>query len=129
MLFRSVADLLLAYKLFADRHYRGADGKPTSEIFKVRIVIKAIRELHAETSVAEFGPLCVKAARQQWVKEGRSRSECNRRLGVVKRIFKWAVSEQLAPVANYQAISTVAGLQKGRTDVDHRVRSDRKSVV
>ena len=112
----TVADLLLAYKLFADRHYRGADGKPTSEIFEVRIVIKAIRELYAETPVAEFGPLCVKAARQQWVKEGRSRSECNRRLGVVKRIFKWAVSEQLAPVASYQAISTVAGLQKGRTE-------------
>lgn len=112
----TVADVLLAYRLHADQHYRGADGKPTSEIYEVKIVIKAIRELYEDTPVVEFGPLCVKAARQQWVKEGRSRTECNRRVGVVKRIFKWAVSEQLVPVTVYQAVATVAGLQRGRTE-------------
>ena len=34
----------------------------------------------------------------------------------IKRIFKWGASQELVPVKVYQALSTVAGLQKGRTD-------------
>jgi integrase len=111
----SLADLLLAYLDHAERHYRGPAGTPTSEIYEVKIVIRALRELYGDKPIAEFGPLCVKAARQRWVNEGRSRTECNRRVGLIKRIFKWAVSEELAPAAVYQAVSTITGLQKGRT--------------
>jgi integrase len=111
----TVAELLLAYLDHAERHYRTPDGQPTSEVYEVRIVIRALRELYADRPVAEFGPLCVKAARQKWINDGRSRTECNRRVGCIKRIFKWAVSEELAPPAVYQALATVAGLQKGRT--------------
>lgn len=112
----TVNEVLLAYLEYAGRHYRYADGRPTSEIYEVKIVAKAIRELYGEKPIAEFGPLALKAARQKWVNDGRSRTECNRRAGMVKRIFKWAVSEQLAPVAVYQAVATVAGLQRGRTE-------------
>jgi integrase len=108
-------DLLLAYLDHAERHYRTANGKPTSEIYEVKIVIRALRNLYPEKIAADFGPLCVKAARQQWINEGRSRSECNRRVGMIKRIFKWAVSEELVPPTVYQALASVAGLQKGRT--------------
>ena len=73
-----MADMLLAFRLHADQHYRGPDGKPTSEIHEVRLVIRAVRELYADTPISQFTPLSVKAARAQWVKEGRSRSECNR---------------------------------------------------
>jgi integrase len=111
----TLAELLLAYLDHAERHYRLPDGTPTSEIYEVKIVARALRELYGETPVARFGPLCVKAARQKWVSEGRSRTECNRRVGMVKRIFKWAVSEELAPPAVYQAVAAVSGLQKGRT--------------
>jgi integrase len=111
----TLAELLLAYFEHADRHYRGPDGEPTSEIYEVKVVVRALRELYADKPVDEFGPLCVKAARQRWVNEGRSRTECNRRVGIIKRIFKWAVSEELASPTVYQAVASVAGLQKGRT--------------
>jgi integrase len=111
----TMAELLLAYLDHAERHYRTPDGKHTSEIYEVRVVIRALRELYADKPVAEFGPLCVKAARQRWVNDGRSRTECNRRVGIIKRIFKWAVSEELAPPEVHQAVATVTGLQKGRT--------------
>ena len=109
-------EVLLAYLEHAGRHYRYADGRPTSEIYEVKIVAKAIRELYGDRPIAEFGPLALKAARQQWVNDGRSRTECNRRVGLVKRILKWAASEQLAPVGVYQAVATVGGLQRGRTE-------------
>ena len=79
------------------------------------MVIRALRELYADTPAAGFGPLALKAARQKWVNDGRSRTECNRRVGMVKRIFKWAASEELAPTAAYHAPVTVSGLLKRRT--------------
>lgn len=79
-------------------------------------VLQAIRLLYGEKPVTDFGPLAVKALRMQWVNEMICRTGCNRRVGIVKRILKWAVSEQLAPVAVYQAVATVAGLQRGRTE-------------
>jgi len=111
----TVNEVLAAYLEHAERHYRYADGRATSEIYEVKIVLRAIRLLYGELPVGEFGPLAVKAARQKWVQEGRSRTECNRRVGLVKRIFKWAVSEQLVPETVYRAIATVTGLQRGRT--------------
>jgi integrase len=111
----TIAELLLKYLDHAERHYRTPDGRPTSEIFEVRVVIRALRELYAYMFVRVFGPLCVKAARQKWINEGRSRTECNRRVSLIKRILKWAVSEELAPPAVYHAVAAVAGLQKGRT--------------
>src|SRR5262249_21118148 len=39
----------------------------------------------------------------------------NRRIGRVKRVFKWAVAEELVPPAVHQAVTAVAGLQRGRT--------------
>ncbi len=98
------------------RRRGNADGTPTSEIYEVKIVAKAVRQLYADKSATEFGPLAVKAMRHQWVNDGRSRTECNRRVGILKRISKWAASEELVPVAAYQSVATVAGLQRGRTE-------------
>ncbi len=110
-----MAILFSAYLDHAERYYRGPDGKPTSEIYEVRIVIRALLDLYAETPASEFGPLALKAARQKWVNDSLSRTECNRRVGMVKRIFKWAVSEELVAAAVYQSLATVEGLQRGRT--------------
>jgi integrase len=111
----TMAELLLRYFKHAERHYRGPGDEPTSEMYEIRIVIRVLRELYAETPVSEFGPLCVKAARQRWVNDGRSRSECNRRVAIIKRIFKWAVSEELVSPVVFHAVASVVGLQKGRT--------------
>lgn len=37
----TVAEVLLAYLDHAERHYRTPDGEPTSEIYEVRVVIRA----------------------------------------------------------------------------------------
>ncbi len=89
-----MAELLCAHLDHAERHYRDPDGRPTSEVFAVRVVIRAMWALCADT---QFGPLAHEAARQKWVNEKRNRAERHSRVGTVKRIFKWAASEELAP--------------------------------
>ena len=74
-----------------------------------------VRELYGEQAAREFGPLKLKAARQQSVNSGLSRSECNRRTSIARRIFRWAVAEELVPGEVLTALDAVTGLQKGRT--------------
>ncbi len=48
--------------------------------------------------------------------EDLSRNVANHRINRIKRIFKWAVSEELIPPSVYESIRTVDGLRYGRTN-------------
>lgn len=110
-----LVEVLDAYFTHAAAHYRGPDGLPTSEMAEVKLVVRALRETYGAEPVGDFGPRKLKALRHGWVVAKLSRGEANRRTSIVKRIFKWAASEELIPVAVHTALGTVAGLQKGRT--------------
>src|SRR5262245_31761248 len=73
----SVAELLAAYYVHAEKHYRGTDGKKTSKFTEVKLIIRALRELFAEIPVTDFTPLRLKAVRQKWVDDAIVRVECN----------------------------------------------------
>jgi integrase len=49
------------------------------------------------------------------VDSGLSRGVVNHRVNKIKRLFKWAVSEELLPSSVYEGLRTVAGLLYGRT--------------
>ncbi|QJW99041.1 hypothetical protein FTUN_6638 [Frigoriglobus tundricola] len=110
-----LVELLDAYHTHAERHYRTPDGKPTSELAEVKLVIRALRETYGQEPAKDFGPLKLKAVRQGWVIAKLSRKEVNRRTNIARRIFKWAAAEELVPAATFTALATLAGLQKGRT--------------
>jgi len=44
-----------------------------------------------------------------------SRGVINNRVNRMKRIFRWAVSEELIPTKVYEGLRTVPGLRRGRT--------------
>jgi len=111
----SVNEVLLAFLLHAERHYRGTDGTTTNEYEEYKIVARYVREVYGETPAEKFGPLALKAIRQKFVEAKWSRGFINQRVGRVRRIFKWAASEELVPAAVYQSLTTVTGLQRGRT--------------
>ncbi|MCE9564940.1 MAG: tyrosine-type recombinase/integrase [Planctomycetes bacterium] len=110
-----LAELLVRYLSHATMYYRDRDGKTASALVEVKLVIRAIRKLYGDIDATDFGPLKLRAVQQSWVVDGLSRAECNKRLGVAKRMFKWAVAEELIPPSVFQALSTVGGLQKGHT--------------
>jgi integrase len=49
-----------------------------------------------------------------------SRAVINRRIGRIVRMFKWGVSEEIVPESAWRALTTVRGLEKGRTAVKER---------
>lgn len=113
----SVNEVLLAYLRHADDYYRTPDGEPTNEVVEVRQSIRPVRELYGHTPAAEFGPKALAAVRKRMIDAGLCRTLINRRIDRVKRVFKWASSEELVPVAVYQALRTLAGLRRGRSEV------------
>jgi len=112
----SVAEVMLAYLTFAAKYYADSDGKPTKELGCMKAAIKPVRTLYGELPAKDFGPLALKAVRQSMVDAGLCRALVNRRTDKVKRVFKWAVAEELIPVATFESLRTLAGLRHGRTE-------------
>ena len=40
----------------------------------------------------------------------------NRQINRIKRMFAWAAENELVPIETYQALASVAGLRRGRTE-------------
>ena len=111
----SVNEVLLAYLGFAQGHYRRPDGSTSNEFEEYKLVARYVRELYGHLPSAEFGPLALRAVRQKFLAADWSRGFINQRIWRVKRIFKWAVAEELIPSAVHQALTAVPGLQRGRS--------------
>ncbi len=111
----TIAELLSAFLDHAEGYYLDLDGKQTKEVVVLKYAMKTVRELYARSPASEFGPLALKAVRKRMIELGLSRCLINRRISAIKRIFKWAASEELIKVGVYDALKTVAGLERGRT--------------
>jgi integrase len=112
----TVNEVLLAFMRHADRHYRRSDGTATNELAQYRQTFRLVKELFGATAAGEFGPRSLKILRGRMIDIGWSRKLINQRVGRVRRAFKHAASEELIPVTVYQALTTVTGLQVGRTE-------------
>ncbi|MBA4104971.1 MAG: site-specific integrase [Pirellula sp.] len=111
----TVTELIARYWKFAEGHYV-KDGKPTGEIGALRAAYKPLRELYGPTPAAEFGPIRLEALRGKMVGVGWSRGNVNSAINRVRRLFRWGVRKQLIPSSVAEALGTVEGLRRGRTD-------------
>jgi integrase len=121
----SVNELALAFMHHAEQHYRRPDGSHTSEVAEYRMALRPVVHLYAHTSAAAFGPLALKAVRDLMVKgwmhpkhgeqSSLSRGVVNQRTGRIRRVWKWAVENELLPPSVLQGLQAVRGLQRGRT--------------
>jgi integrase len=113
----TVTELIVAFLTrHVGTHYRRQDGTPTTEVSEYRQTLRAVRELFGRVPAAEFSPLKLKAIREQMIAAGLARTTINQRVDRVKRMFKWAVGEELVPETVHRALATVPGLQRGRTE-------------
>lgn len=92
----------------------------------IKPTLRRLRRLYGPTLAFEFGPLAMKAFQRALIderialKDGGtqrlSRPYVNRALQWVRRMFKWAVGEELVPVTVLAALQSVEGLKVGRTE-------------
>jgi integrase len=110
-----VNELLERFLDFAERHYCRPDGTQTAEVANFKHSIRTVREMYGLQPATAFGPLALKAVRERMVSAGLCRGVTNQRCQRIVRAFKWAVSEELIPESVWRALTTVRGLERGRT--------------
>jgi integrase len=84
---------------------------------KIRLALRAARELYGETPAAKFGPAAFKAIRLKMIESGLSITTIRDRMGVIRRMVAWGVENEMLPADALQRIQAVAGLRTGRDGV------------
>ena len=111
----TIPDLVRAYMTFAKEYYVDPLGKPTQEPKDIRYTMKVLLDCFPALPVDEFGPLRLKEVREAMIEKNWCRTQINRRIGIIRRMFKWAVSEQIVSPVILHGLQAVAGLKRGRT--------------
>jgi integrase len=116
----TVSEVLAAYLHWSSTYYVQPDpdtgaSVPTPQQARVRRAVSAVRPLYGHTPADRFGPLALKAVRQQLVDEKLSRKVINQLIGVVRHAFRRAAAEEMVSGSVYEALRAVEGLKYGRS--------------
>jgi site-specific recombinase XerD len=112
----TINELILAYWNFAKGYYV-CGGVPTKEIGGIRDAVRPLRLLFGQTLANEFGPKKLATVRQHMIGTQKlARTEINKRIGRLKRMFKWAASEELVSATVVHGLQTLTGLRYGRSE-------------
>jgi integrase len=112
----TVNDAILAYDKFAEVYYQ-ASGTKAGPLVCIRDALRMVKRLYGRTPAAEFGPKKLKAVRQAMLERDWCRNYVNAQVDRVRRMFRWAVSEELVPGEVYHALQAVPGIRKGTLGV------------
>ena len=110
----TIAELALRYLRFAKTYYVQG-GRPTGSLDRVRVALRVLRESYAHTAARDFGPLALQAIQQRLATAGNSRRYLNYLIDTIRRVFKWAVAQELLHESVYRALTAVPGLRQGRS--------------
>jgi integrase len=122
----TIAELIVRFLPWVREHYRHADGTPTPEVDDVADSLRPLNHLYGRTPAQNFVPLALKAVRMLLIEgythprygpqSDLSRGVINQRIGHIRRMFKWAVENELVPPSVFHGLACVKGLQRGRTE-------------
>jgi len=122
----TINELIAAFWPRVEKHYRHADGSSTHEVRDYVMSLRPLKHLYGAVPAKDFGPLALKAIRELLIKgydhpsygkqPSLARSVINQRIGRIKRLFAWAVENELVPASVYHGLQAVRGLQRGRTE-------------
>lgn len=108
----SVGELCVVFMRHAQTHYTKG-GEETSEVDKYRSTIRPLNQLYGLTPVKDFGPLALKAVRTLMIEKGWCRDTINAAVGRIRRIFKFAIENELIGPEVLQRLQAVAPLLAG----------------
>lgn len=114
-----VFEVIHAYWSYAREHYE------PSEAGCIRVAGRLLRQFYGQTPAVEFGPKKLRFLREQMIsgdenidppRPSWSRVYINQQIKRIRRMFKWAVSHEMLPVAVAQQLATIEPLKRGRSN-------------
>ena len=114
----TVNAVILAFVKYAGDHYqKRGGGKPAAETSGIKDACKVLSDLFGRIPAAEFGPKALKQVRAKMVELDWSRSYCNKQVNRLKRMFRWAVAEEMVPPSVIHGLAAVPAIRKGEPGV------------
>ncbi|HZZ80894.1 MAG TPA: tyrosine-type recombinase/integrase [Gemmataceae bacterium] len=124
----TIAELIDRYYQHCKTYYRRLDGSETQEVAAMMYTLRPLNFLHGKTLISDFGPSSLKTVRELMVngyahpKYGEQgpicRTEINKRVKRVRRMFKWGVENDIVPAGVLAGLQAVAPLKRGRTTAE-----------
>lgn len=111
----TVNELVVRYLTWADEYYR-LDGKRTREYASLTEAVGPLCRLFGTTPAAQFGPKALREVRDDYIARDLCRKSVNKHISRIRRVFKWAVAEELVPPSIAHGLSALAGLRRGRSE-------------
>ena len=108
----TVRHITASYREHAKTKYANSP----QELHRVSQLCDELDEHDGDLLADKFGPLALQRHRQRWVKRGYRRAYCNRLTKIVRRMFKYAVSQELCENATWQRLTSVEPLREGETE-------------
>ena len=108
---RTIDTLIDAYLKHCDGYY--ANSKAT--VGNIERALTPLHERFGRRPIESFGPRLLRDVRDDMMRRKLSRKVINARVQSIVRMFKWAVAEELATPAIFEALRAVEGLRAGRT--------------
>jgi integrase len=118
----SVNEVILAFVRYAAAHYAGRTDrtgkqKDSAETDGIKKACRVVSNLFGRLPASEFGPKALKQVREQMTGKDWSRGYVNKQVNRVKRMFRWAVAEEMVPPSVLHGLSAVAAIRKGEPGV------------
>jgi integrase len=110
----TVAEVVTNFRKHAKNYYKDADGTVSRSVLSFDEAVRPLLKLYAKTPAAEFGPLRLKAVREQMIAAKRVRTNINRHITRIRHVFKWAAENELIPASVFHGLMAVSGLRAGR---------------
>lgn len=109
----TVSELILVFweQVVTVRYVKS--GKPTSEQQLHRSAFRVLRRLYGSVNAVRFGPLALRAVMEDMRSQGWVRTQINRHVGRIRRMFQWAVSREIVPETVWRALLAVEGFRRG----------------
>jgi hypothetical protein len=83
-----VAELFVAYLRYCGQYYV-KNGEVTNQVTMIGLAPEVARRLYGHAPCRDFGPLALMACRAEFIGEGLSRNQCNRRTNLINQAFGW----------------------------------------
>ncbi|OAI41451.1 hypothetical protein AYO40_03070 [Planctomycetaceae bacterium SCGC AG-212-D15] len=122
----TIAELIGCYWQHVESYYRHTDGTPTGEVQCFTYALRPLNYLHGETAAKDFGPMALKAVRELMVRgydhpkygpqRPIARKQINARVKRIRRMFKWAVANEVLPATVLHGLQALEALKQGRTE-------------
>ena len=106
----TVSELLAAYLTYVDEYY----GHKSADWYHARSFMKSMRKHFGTLPAYEFKARRLKQLRELWVGNGWSRGYVNDHVARLKRMYKWATSEEMVPTDVYHSLCSIDSLRAGK---------------